>query len=227
MTPVVDIDAVRTEFLRRMTRGNLAILREVEQYATAQLGKMLRPRLTLAAAATLGTEVLHSRRTLLMAVCVEMLHNASLFHDDIIDRAATRRGQPSINARWGNGVAVLVGDYILAQIMDLLDEVYDREAQHIVNGTVQAMVEAELLALTPGLMNEERYLRIIDGKTAQLFATACHLGNPIYHDFGLHYGRIFQMRDDIADNEAYPFTEDLLHREEEILATLPQLAINI
>jgi heptaprenyl diphosphate synthase len=136
MTPVVDIDAVRTEFLRRMTRGNLAILREVEQYATAQLGKMLRPRLTLAAAATLGTEVLHSRRTLLMAVCVEMLHNASLFHDDIIDRAATRRGQPSVNARWGNGVAVLVGDYILAQIMDLLDEVYDREAQHIVNGTV-------------------------------------------------------------------------------------------
>lgn len=232
-----ELEQVRREYLRRMTQGDNTLLRQVEDYISARNGKMLRPRLLLTAAATRGDEALRSRRTLLLATCVEMLHNASLLHDDIIDRADTRRGLPSVNARWGNATAVLVGDWLLAQIMRLLDEVDDRQATRLVNNTVIDMVQAELLQLQ---MNEERrskneeradaanpnpdnssfftlnsslYMKIIDGKTARLFATACALGNPDYEDFGLHYGRLFQMRDDLADGEAPAFVHELIQRE--------------
>lgn len=249
-----ELEQVRREYLRRMTQGDNTLLRQVEDYISARNGKMLRPRLLLTAAATRGDEALRSRRTQLLAVCVEMLHNASLLHDDIIDRADTRRGQPSVNARWGNATAVLVGDWILAQIMRLLDEVDDRQATRLVNNTVIDMVQAELLQLQSAetenekgeMRNEkdsepergegsgslrqpdpidpsfiihhsssiiENYLRIIDGKTARLFATACALGNPDYEDFGLHYGRLFQMRDDLADGEAPAFAQELIEQE--------------
>ena len=231
-----ELEQVRREYLRRMTQGDNTLLRQVEDYISARNGKMLRPRLLLTAAATRGDEALRSRRTQLLAVCVEMLHNASLLHDDIIDRADTRRGQPSVNARWGNATAVLVGDWILAQIMRLLDEVDDRQATRLVNNTVIDMVQAELLQLTVAgeqriadstrgqqsqappttnypLPTKENYLRIIDGKTARLFATACALGNPDYEDFGLHYGRLFQLRDDLADGEAPAFAQELIEQE--------------
>ena len=231
----MDIEAilqeVHREYLVRMTHGDGQLLRQVEQYATARQGKMLRPRLTLLAAATLGDEVLHSRRTLLLATCVEMLHNASLLHDDVIDHATQRRGQPSVNTRWNSSIAVLVGDYHLAQIMTLLDEVNDADASRLINRTVISMVEAELLQqeILSGLeMTEERYLKIIDGKTASLFSTACALGNPAYAEFGLHYGRIFQLRDDIVDGEDTQWTPSLVTKEEQTLASLPiQLALSM
>lgn len=231
------LDQVRQELLRRMTGGDSHLLRQVQEHITSRFGKMLRPRLLLLAAATLGDEALASRRTLLLATCVEMLHSASLLHDDIIDRADTRRGLPSVNARWGNATAVLAGDWLLAQIMRLLDEVDDRQATRLVNDTVIDMVQAELLQLQMNeeqrTKNEERadaanpnpdnssfftlnsslYMKIIDGKTARLFATACALGNPLYEDFGLHYGRLFQMRDDLADGEAPAFVHELIQRE--------------
>ena len=216
------LEEVRQEYLRRMTQGNGQLLKEVNEHITARSGKMLRPRMLLAAAATLGDEVLASERTLLLAVCTEMLHNASLLHDDVIDRATERRGLPSVNNRWGNSVAVLVGDYHLAQIMTILDEVDDRDATRRINQTVIAMTEAELLAqeLNTKHLTLNTYTKIIDGKTASLFATAAALGNPAYEAFGLHYGRIFQLRDDIADGEDNAFTQELLKQEEEALAAI-------
>ena len=227
------LEQVRQEYLRRLVDTvdaesfHETALPSVIDHITSRKGKMLRPRLTLIAAATLGDEHLDERRTLLLATAVEMLHNASLLHDDVIDRADTRRGQPSVNARWGNATAVLVGDWLLAQIMRLLDEVDDRDATRLVNRTVIEMVEAELLQQTVETFHETSlphdetalpltpttYLKIIDGKTARLFATACALGNPLYEDFGLHYGRLFQMRDDIADGEAPLFVQQLIEQE--------------
>lgn len=205
---------VRSEYRRRLSASG-GLLHEVEVHLGRTVGKMLRPRLTLLAADTLGHA--GTRRTLLAATCVEMLHNASLLHDDIIDHADQRRGQSSVNARWGNGVAVLVGDYHLAQIMTLLDEMDDREATRMVNQTVIDMVQSELLQKEVGLgmqeLTPDTYLRIIDGKTASLFATACALGNPTLGDFGLHYGRLFQLRDDMADGEAPDFAKQFIDSE--------------
>lgn len=219
MTLDNNLKQVHDEYLRRMTRGNGQLLRHVEDYVSARNGKMLRPRLTLMAAATLGNDVLNSNRTLLLAVAVEMLHNASLLHDDVIDRADSRRGAPSVNARWGNAAAVLVGDYLLAQIMQLLNELNDSDAARRINNTVSAMVESELLALDLGSKpnTREQYISIIDGKTARLFATAAALGNPAYEDYGLHYGRYFQLCDDRHDGESTQWTEPLLAEELEAI----------
>lgn len=215
---------VHAEYLRRMTGGDNQLLRQVEEYTAGRTGKMLRPRMLLAAY-TLSPS--HSasqplpRRILLLAVAVEMLHNASLLHDDVIDRDLTRRGQPSVNARWNNAVAVLVGDYHLASLMQLLQEIGDRQITQRFSETVKGMVEAELLqqdhSATQSLSHSATYLKIIDGKTANLFALAAEMGNPACRDYGLHYGRLFQLRDDLADGEATPFTEKLIEKEEKIL----------
>jgi geranylgeranyl pyrophosphate synthase len=223
------IDEVRNEYLRRLSGGNGDLLRQVEHYVTAHEGKMLRPRMLLAAAATLGEEHFHSRRTLLLATAVEMLHNASLLHDDVIDHDDTRRGQPSVNARWSIPVAVLVGDYFLAQVMRILEEVNEQGVSQRMYETVEAMVESELLQqeVTASPRHSDTYLKIIDGKTARLFATAAALGNPACEEYGLHFGRLFQLRDDIADGEANEYTADLIAQEEAILATIkPALEIH-
>ena len=219
---------VREEYIRRIaTASDGSLLLNVQQYVTAHTGKMLRPRMLLLAANTLGETVFNSRRTLHLATCVEMLHNASLLHDDIIDHSDQRRSQPSVNAKYGNGVAVLAGDYLLAQIMHLLNEVNDSEASKMINRTVMDMVESELLAqeleINHRELTQELYLRIIDGKTASLFATAAALGNSAYRDYGLHYGRLFQLLDDQQDGEDNRFTAQLIDSEREILASLPQL----
>lgn len=209
-----------------MTRGNGTLLREVEDFVTSRMGKMLRPRLTLLAADTLGQA--SSRRTILLATAIEMLHNASLLHDDIIDHSDSRRGQPSVNARWNNSVAVLVGDFLLAQVMRILHEVNEPDTSQRVYQTVEAMVEAELLAQEAAVCDADRYLRIIDGKTARLFATACALGNPQYEDFGLHYGRLFQLQDDIDDGESNEHTFPLIEQEKNTLRAInPSLTIQI
>lgn len=219
-----NLNQVRQEYLTRMTRGDGQLLRQVEQFVTSRPGKMLRPQLTLLAADTLGQA--SSRRTILLATAVELLHNASLLHDDIIDHSDTRRGQPSVNARWNNAVAVLVGDHLLAQVMRILHEVNEPDTTLRVIHTVEAMVQAELLAQEINNPTINQYLAIIDGKTAQLFATACALGNPGYEEFGLHYGRLFQLRDDLADGEATPYTEELILQEKNILAAInPSLEI--
>lgn len=220
------LQAVRTEFLSRMRRGNGHLLLEVEDFVTSRMGKMLRPQFTLLAADTLGQASSH--RTLLLATAVEMLHNASLLHDDVIDHSDTRRGKPSVNALWNNSVAVLVGDFLLAQVMRILYEVNEPDTTQRVYQTVEAMAEAELLAQEAVVSDADRYLRIIDGKTARLFATACALGNPEYEEFGLHYGRLFQLRDDIDDGEANEYTEGLILQEKNILAAIkPQLPVLI
>ena len=212
----VRLTDIRNEYLRRLSLTDGSLLALIEQHITARMGKMLRPRLLLLAADTLGQA--ESRRTTLLAVAVEMLHNASLLHDDVIDHSDSRRGQPSANARFGNTAAVLAGDYLLAQVMTILHEVNDPDAASLVNRTVTTMVEAELLQLS--VRNDDTYLRIIDGKTASLFACACALGNPEYYDFGLHYGRLFQLRDDVADHEDTPFTATLIEQEQSALAAI-------
>ena len=214
------LDQVRDEYLHRLARGDGMLLNQIKEHIASHMGKMLRPRLLLMSAATLGDEALNSDRTLLLAVAIEMLHNASLLHDDVIDHADSRRGQSSVNNRFGNTAAILAGDYLLAQVMSILHEVNDPDAAARINRTVISMVEAELLQMKPETLTQDTYQRIIDGKTAALFATACALGNPDYEEFGLHYGRLFQLRDDIADHDDTPFTTSLIAQEEAALAAI-------
>ena len=138
---------VHNEFLAfaeeydRCTRGggdntSTPLLDEVEEYLCHHQGKRLRPLLVLLAAKACGTL---SPQHVLVATAMELLHNATLMHDDVVDESDRRRGDDSVRKRWSNQVAVLCGDFYLSQVMELLHRVGDKEASRLVADTVATM----------------------------------------------------------------------------------------
>lgn len=191
----------------------------VMRYVSATQGKRLRPRLVFLSARLFGTINDVTRRT---ALFVEMLHTATLIHDDVVDASDERRGQASVNAQWGNKAAVLAGDYLLSKAMLQLADSSDHRILSEMLQTAMAMSEGELLQNEElNIKSEALYLEIVERKTARLFR-ACCVGGALsvgvsddivekMGDFGLNLGMAFQMRDDIMDNE-YPETTALAKR---------------
>jgi len=143
---------------------------------------------------------------------LEMLHNASLVHDDVVDSSDTRRGQPAVHTQWSNKVAVLTGDYMLAKVIGLVAEVRNIRILEIVSNLGRNLSSGEMLQLHFGQsmwIDEERYLRVIDQKTAQLFQACAEAGaesagcTPRQRNALREYGRLlglcFQIKDDIFD----------------------------
>ena len=204
-------EAFQKEYRHRI-HSSVPLLNEVEDYLNQFPGKRLRPLLVLLAAEACGTM---SNTHIVIATIVEMLHNATLMHDDVVDESPLRRGHDSVSHHWGNQVAVLCGDYYLAQTMSALQEINDDNATRIVNNAVRTMCEGELkqLASANHPLDVDTYLDIIGSKTASLIATCCELG--AYHigsrtaspyrealrNFGHHYGIVFQIRDDMHDTD--------------------------
>ena len=205
----LNFEAFRQEYQRR-TRSTVPLLGEVEAYLGQHPGKQLRPLLVLLAAKACNTLTNHH---IVLATIVEMLHNATLMHDDVVDESPLRRGHDSVRHRWGNQVAVLCGDYYLALVMSALHEINNNTITNLVSSAVCTMCEGELkqLAYANQPLNEENYLDIIGRKTASLMAACCELGacrleadtpspyRQALHDFGYHYGIVFQIRDDMHD----------------------------
>ena len=186
-------------------RSDVPLMQTIVDYCGQKRGKMLRPMLTLLSAGVEKT--LHSRSTVLLATAMEMLHNASLFHDDVVDEDTTRRGQPSANSRWGNKAAVLCGDYHLAKAMQLIKDSGRDDAYTLVSQTVVSMSEGELMQLSldkNSTRSTDTYLRIIGCKTASLMSTCCAIACPSMKEFGYNYGMAFQIKDDMTDGEAFP-----------------------
>src|SRR2546430_11222505 len=170
-----EIDAFNAEFRRSMI-SDVPLVNLVAKYLIRTKGKQLRPMLVLLAAKACG-EVNES--TYRAATLVELLHTATLVHDDVIDESDTRRGLASIRALWKNKVGVLMGDYLLAQ--GLLRTVATQEYHflEITSRAVRRMSEGELYQLQKARQlntNEADYFRIVADKTASLFATCCELG---------------------------------------------------
>ncbi len=190
-------------------RSRVGLVDTVARYIAHQKGKKIRPILVFLAAKLTG-EV--NKRTYRAATLVEILHTATLVHDDVVDQSDTRRGLPSINRIWKNKVAVLMGDYFLARGLLIAldkDEFYFLK---IISDAVKRMSEAELLQIQKSKtydITEETYFKIISGKTASLIGTCCELGaasvtdNKIewqrLRDFGEDLGIAFQIRDDMLD----------------------------
>ena len=192
------------EYHSRML-GEATILNEVSSHLAAHPGKMLRPLLVLLSAKACGTL---NDKHILLATAMEMLHNATLMHDDVVDESDTRRGNRSVRGQWGNQVAVLCGDYYLSQTMQLLQQVGDPKATALVAETVSLMTQGELMQLAATRNSQQttansqqttldEYLKVIGLKTASLMACCCQLGG-MERDFGYHYGMLFQMRDDLG-----------------------------
>lgn len=186
-----------------------AHLNEVLDYIHVKAGKQLRPIVVLLSA-QLCRGV--TDKTIQTAVALELLHNASLVHDDVVDSSPMRRGVKSVQAKWSNKVAVLVGDYMLARVINTITEIHNSQILNIVAGLGMALSSGELLQLhahSSMWISEAQYLQIITQKTAQLFACCAEAGaessaatmrqTTALREFGKQLGICFQLKDDIFD----------------------------
>ena len=146
------------------------------------------------------------------ASIVELIHIASLLHDDVIDKAQLRRGKPSANALWGNTVAVLLGDFLLSRAFTLAAQSQLNGAAAVLGQSTQILCKGEIkqnLFKQRWQLTEQEYFQIIEAKTATLFRCSCHLGAlcsganeqqvDALREFGFHFGLLFQMADDLRD----------------------------
>jgi octaprenyl-diphosphate synthase len=190
-------------------KSRVALLDRIMQYIVKRKGKQMRPMFVLLSAKLNGEINDASYRA---ASLVELLHTATLVHDDVVDDALERRGFFSINALWKNKIAVLVGDYLLSKGLLLSLENKDFEILTILSDAVKKMSEGELLQIekTRNLnFDESVYYEIIYGKTASLLASSCAAGASSVtkdpeqiqkmKDFGEYVGMAFQIKDDLFD----------------------------
>lgn len=197
------------KYFRRNFQTEIPLLRLIVHYILRRKGKQMRPLLVFLCARLNGE--IHEE-TYVAASLIEMLHTATLVHDDVVDEAHERRGFPSINALWKSKVAVLVGDYMLARGLKMSVEHEAYTMLHIISSAVSAMSEGELLQIQKSKklnITEKEYYKIIEMKTASLIAACTSCGtfstnrdpevNEQMQLFGKYIGMAFQIRDDLFD----------------------------
>jgi len=193
---------------RENMKSEVPMLDKVTHYVIRRKGKQMRPMFIFLTAKMLGNI---NDKTYDAATLVELLHTATLVHDDVVDDANERRGFFSVNALWKNKIAVLVGDYMLSKVLTLSIEKNNADLLEIVARTVKEMSEGELLQIEKARkmdITEEVYFNVIKKKTASLIATCCEGGalsvartdiSEKMRLFGETIGIAFQIKDDIFD----------------------------
>lgn len=194
---------------RQAVKSNVSLLDKIMQFIVKRKGKQLRPMFVLLSA-KLGGEI--NDQTYRAASLVELLHTATLVHDDVVDESLERRGFFSINALWKNKIAVIVGDYLLSKGLLLSLENNDFKILQILSTAIKLMSEGELLQLEKARnlnLEEEIYFEIIKNKTASLLASCCAAGASTTFNstdsidrmriFGEKVGIAFQIKDDLFD----------------------------
>ena len=200
----------------QVLRSDNYLLDEALDYLHNKRGKQLRPMLVLLSAAICKGV---TDKSIKAAVSLELMHTASLVHDDVVDNSPTRRGDKALHEQWSNKIAILVGDYMLSKAIGLLSSVRNNTILHIVSEMTAALTSGEILQLHNGQsmwITEEQYLQIIKQKTAQLFSACSEIGaassgatnrqQTALRQFGLYLGLCFQLKDDVFD---YSDIEDL------------------
>ena len=203
-----EIDRVET-ILADELRSDNPFLASLVSHSHKFGGKRMRSAMLLYCARICGgaTEAHAS-----LSAVVELLHSATLVHDDVLDEALLRRRVDTLNSRWGNETSILFGDYLFAKAFILCSRLNNHEANRILGRTAQDMCEGELSQIGTKYdvtIDESRYLKIIELKTARLFSTACRLGSVGWETdraqveslaaYGLNFGIAFQIVDDVLD----------------------------
>ncbi len=205
-----DLYALVEDFFSNTFSTDNALITEAVKRMLDAGGKRLRPRFTLLGAAAIGAADM--REHLPLAAYMELIHVATLIHDDVVDNADTRRGVNATAVDFGNRVSVLAGDYLFAWIFKNVTAAYERPIPHILSATLADITDGEVLQLR-ALGNLElsvaEYVEIAAKKTARLFASSAECGAlaaggsalkvAALRDFGQSYGIAFQMQDDLLD----------------------------
>ena len=205
-----ELAQVEAEF-ERQARSNIQVIAYIGDYLRASGGKRVRPALTILANYTVGGDAARYN-SIRMAAVMEFLHTATLVHDDIIDNAETRRNSPSINSRFGNQTAVLMGDWLYMSAFETSLAERSLPILDILTAVTRKMTEGELLQLTllgRTDISEEQYFDILQRKTAYLFSACCEIGAIMggadearqlaLQEYGMRLGTAFQLVDDLLD----------------------------
>ncbi|MFA6469372.1 MAG: polyprenyl synthetase family protein [Bacteroidota bacterium] len=196
-------------FFKNAMRSNVFLVDTIARYIVKQKGKRIRPIIVFLCAKACGSV---NESTFRGATLVEILHTATLVHDDVVDDADTRRGLASINAVWKNKIAVLMGDYLLSTGLMISLNHNDVYFLKVTSDSVRRMSEGEILQIQKSRelnMDEPTYLKIISNKTASLLSTCSEIGaasvtddatqRKLMKEYGENVGMAFQIRDDILD----------------------------
>jgi len=209
---------VEEEF-ERQARSNIQVIAYIGDYLRRSGGKRVRPALTILSNYAVGGDG-SNQSSIRMATVMEFLHTATLVHDDIIDKAETRRNRPSINSEFGNQTAVLMGDWLYMSAFETSLAERSLPILDILTAVTRRMTEGELLQLTllgRTDISEAEYFDVIARKTAYLFSACCEIGallggaspaqQTMMRDYGMNLGMAFQLIDDVLD---FTSTEDVL-----------------
>jgi len=211
-----DLKAVDDLLINRL-ESEVALINQVSSYIINAGGKRIRPLLVVLTSRALGYQGINHH---VMAVVIELIHTATLIHDDIVDESAMRRGTETPNQVWGNAASVLVGDFIYSRAFEIMVEPNSMEIMKVLSKATNAIAEGEVLQLLNignKELNEADYLKVIEKKTACLFQAATQIAAIIsdsdssienqMKSFGLNLGNAFQIVDDVLD---YQSNEELL-----------------
>ena len=203
-----ELELVEAE-IRRELDSPVGLIQEMGGYIAGAGGKRLRPILLLLAARLAGYQ---GPRSVRLGCVVELLHTATLIHDDVVDQAPLRRGRPSANARWGDEASVHVGDHLYSKSFAMLVRDNDRAVMETLARSTVSMTEAEVFQLElkrSRIMTEADYVRIITQKTASFMSACCRIGGLLgglpavqidaLTRYGLDIGVAFQISDDSLD----------------------------
>ena len=209
-TSVEDKLVLVEEKIRNQLISRVDLVQEMTSYHLNTGGKRLRALLTLGSAKLCG--YLKGGRDINLAACVELIHAATLMHDDVIDKGEIRRGKKTLNSKWGNQSSILVGDYLLSRCFEMMVEDGSLEILRLLSSTSAQIAQGEVLQLQHKGevdMLEETYFKIISTKTAELFSAAAKVGAILGNKnnkakeslefYGRNLGLTFQIADDTLD----------------------------
>ena len=208
-SPILDdIDIFKTEF-KEVLNSEVKLINSISGYLLKNRGKTIRPIMTILCARLCGNP---TKNTYKAAVMMELLHVATLIHDDIVDDAKIRRGKPSIKHIWKNKISVLMGDFILSKALINMVGLKDFDALDLISRTAEKLSAGEIMQIEKSLtrnMPKNVYYDMINQKTASLIAASCELGaitttkvstdRKSTFDYGENLGMAFQIKDDLFD----------------------------
>ena len=208
-----DMEGVNSA-IRQYLHSDVALINQMANYIINSGGKRLRPILAILCARACGYS---GDKHCLVAAIIEFIHTATLLHDDVIDESSLRRGHETANAIWGNETTVLVGDFVFSRSFEMMVDVGEMRVMEILARASNTIAEGEVMQLlncNDPDTTEDRYMMVIQSKTAKLFEAACQLGailagqnNQVEQAcaaYGTHIGTAFQLKDDLLDYQASP-----------------------
>ena len=204
-----DLKAVNDILIREFAHSQSPTITEIGNYITQAGGKRMRPALLMLMARALGYCGTDHRE---LGATIEMLHTATLMHDDVVDEGMMRRGRPTANAQWGNSVAVLVGDFMYTRSFQMMVRIGNLRVMQALASAANTLSEGEVIQMKNAhdpSVDEVRYLKVIERKTSVLFAAAAKMASAIANaseeaeealvNYTMALGNAFQIADDILD----------------------------